>query len=189
MKKIPIIMWPILGILMLFAIVAFCLFKVPRFVDVSSQTSHWKPGESLKICDIKYSQDYEDGKGKWELKAKEGHFFDERQIVALKDVLLKLDSRNDTSFTVKGNTGDYCKESGEIILRGDVTGNSTNGYQIETSLLIYRQEDESVETDKPITVSGPFFQVKGDGLYLDLKRSIFTVKGDVLTTVTGGDFL
>jgi hypothetical protein len=70
-----------------------------------------------------------------------------------------------------------------------VIGSSTNGYQIETSLLIYKQKDESVETDKPIRVIGSFFQVRGDGLYIDLKEKIFTVKGDVFTTITNGDFL
>lgn len=189
MKKIPIIMWPIVGILGLLVIVALYLLKVPHSAKVSSRTSNWKPGESLKISDIKYSQDYERGEGKWELKAKEGRFFDKSQIVALRDVLLKLDSRDDTSFTIKGNEGDYCRESGEIVLRGDVQGRSTNGYQIETSLLIYRHKEESVETDRPIRVIGPFFQVKGDGLYIDLKGRTFKVKRNVLTTVTNGDFL
>jgi LPS export ABC transporter protein LptC len=188
MKKIPIIMWPIVGILVVLMVVAFYLFKVPHVVMVSSKTSSLIPGEILKICDIKYSQDNKDGEGKWELKAKEGHFFDKSQIVALKDVLLRLDSFEGTSFTIMGNEGDYLKESGQIILRGDVMGRSTNGYQIETSLLIYRQRDQSVETDKPIRVTGPFFQVRGDGLFIDLKKKTVTVKRDVCTTVTNEGF-
>jgi len=41
---------------------------------VSSKISSFIPGESLKISDIKYSQDYKNGEGKWELRAREGHF-------------------------------------------------------------------------------------------------------------------
>jgi LPS export ABC transporter protein LptC len=189
MKRTNIIMFPIIGILVLLMIVAFFLFKVPRLAMISSKLPDLIPGESLKINDIEYSQDYKNGEGKWELKAKEGHFFDKRQLVTLKDVTLRLDSFKENSFIIKGDEGDYLRETGEITLRGDVIGNSTNGYQIETSLLIYKQKDESVETDKPIRVIGPFFQVRGDGLYIDLKKKIFTVKGDVFTTITKGDFL
>ena len=182
------IMWPMMGILFLLMIVAFFLFKVPHLTMVTSKTSNLIPGESLKICDIKYSQDYKNGEGKWELKAKEGRILEKSQMVALKDVSLKLDSFEEASYTIRGNEGDYFKESGDIILRGDVTGRSTSGYQIETSVLIYSQKNESVETDKPIRVIGPFFYVEGVGLYIDLRKKTFTVKGNVFTIVMSGDF-
>jgi LPS export ABC transporter protein LptC len=184
MKKIPTIIWPIGGIFLLLMIAAFFLFKTPKLVTVSSTTSNLIPGESLKVSDIKYSQDYKNGEGKWELKAKEAHFFDETQLVALKDVLLTFDSFKRNSFTIKGNEGEYFRKTGKIILKGDVTGSSTNGYQIETGLLIYRPKDESMETDEPIRVIGPFFRVRGDGLYVDLKREKFMVKSNVCTTIT-----
>jgi LPS export ABC transporter protein LptC len=188
MRKIPKITWPIAGIVFLLMIAAFFLFKVPHLVMVSSTTSNLVPGESLKVSDVKYSQDYKNGEGKWELKAKEAHFLHKSQIVALKDVFLKLDSVEKNSFTIKGNEGDYFRESGKIILKGDVIGRSANGYQIETSLLIYRQKNESVETDQPIRVVGPFFRVEGDGLYIDLKTKKFMVKENVCTTVMGEVF-
>lgn len=184
MKKVPMVIWPVAGIFFLLIITAFFLFKVPHLIMVSPITSSLVPRESLKISDIKYSQDYKNDKGKWELKAKEARFFNKSQIVALKDVFLKLNSFKKTSFTIKGDEGDYFRESGEIILKGDVMGRSADGYQIETSLLIYRQKDESMETDKSIKIIGPFFEVDGDGLYVDLKRNKLKVKKNVFTTFT-----
>jgi len=188
MRKIPIIIWPVAGIGFLLMIAAFFLFKVPHLIMVSSETSNLISGESLKISDVKYIQDYKNGEGKWELRAKEAHFLDKSQIVALKDVFLESKSLKKNSFTLRGNEGDYYRESGKIILKGDVIGKSTNGYQIETSLLVYRQKNESVETEEPIRVIGPFFRVKGDGLHIDLKGKKFTVKRNVCTTITGGVF-
>jgi len=188
MKKVPVAAWPIVGIFFLLVIVAFFLFKVQHLGMVSLKTPHLTPGESLKISDIKYSQDYKDGGGKWELRAKEGHFFDNDQFMALKDVLLTLDSFNKTSYTIKGNEGNYFRKSGTIILKGDVLGRSATGYHIETSLLTYRQEDNEVETDEPIKIIGPFFQVKGDGLYIDLSKKKFMVKKNVCTTFNGEGF-
>ena len=187
-KKVPVAMWPIGGILFLLVIVTFFLFKTQQLGVVSSKIPHLIPGESLKISDIKYSQDYKDGGGKWELKAKEGHFFDNDQFMALKDVLLTLDSFNKTSYTIKGNEGNYFRKTGEIILKGEVLGRSATGYSIETSLLTYRQEDNEVETDEPIKIIGPFFQVKGDGLYIDLSKEKFMVKKNVYTTFNGEGF-
>ena len=187
-KKVPVAMWPIGGILFLLVIVTFFLFKTQQLGVVSSKIPHLIPGESLKISDIKYSQDYKDGGGKWELKAKEGHFFDNDQFMALKDVLLTLDSFNKTSYTIKGNEGNYFRKTGEIILKGEVLGRSATGYYIETSLLTYRQEDNEVETDEPIKIIGPFFQVKGDGLYIDLSKEKFMVKKNVYTTFNGEGF-
>jgi LPS export ABC transporter protein LptC len=188
MKKVPVAMWPIIGIFSLFIIVAFFLFKVQHLDMVSSKTPNLTPGESLKISDIKYSQDYKGGGGKWELRAKEGHFFNNDQFMALKDVLLTLDSFNKTSYTIKGNEGNYFRKNGKIILKGDVLGRSAAGYHIETNFLTYRQGDNEVETDEPVKIIGPFFQVKGDGLYIDLGRKKFVVKKNVCTIFNGEVF-
>lgn len=187
-KNIPVAMWPIGGIIFLLVIVGFFLLRVPHLGMVPSKISSLIPGESLKISDIRYSQDYKDGDGKWELIAKEGTFFDNDQILALKDVLLRLDSFKKTSYTIKGNQGDYFRKSGKIILKGDVLGSSTTGYQIQTNLLIYSQEENEVETDEHIKVIGPFFRVKGDGLYINLDEKKFMVKKNVCTTFTSGGF-
>jgi LPS export ABC transporter protein LptC len=186
MKKIPIIMWPIGGIFFLLLIAAFFVCKVPQLCMDASTASNLSSGESLKMCEISYNQDYKNGEGKWELKAKEGYFRNKTQTLTLKDVLLKLSPAQDTAFTIQGNEGDYYRERGEIIFRGEVTGRSADGYQIETSLLIYSEKDESVATDRSIKVIGPFFHVKGDSLFVDLARNTFTVRGNVCTTLNSG---
>ena len=185
MKRVPAVMWPIMGIFILLGIVVF-IFRVPHPGVVSQTGSALIPGESLKISDVKYEQDYENGQG-WELIAKEAHYFDATQTVSLKDVLLKLAPLRDNYYTIKGNEGDYCRKREEIVLKGDVVGTSTTGYQIETTRLVYRQGDESVVTDKPIRLTGPFFRVKGDGLCLDLKCDTFRVRENVHATIIGGD--
>jgi LPS export ABC transporter protein LptC len=186
MKRIPVIMWPIGGILFLLLIAAFFVCKVPQVCMQASTASNLSSGESLKMSEINYSQDYKNGEGKLELKAKEGYFLDKTQTLTLKDVSLTLDPARKTSFTIQGNEGDYHRERGEIVFRGAVTGSSADGYQIETSLLIYSEKDESVTTDRPIKVTGPFFHVKGHGLFIDLSRKTFAVRGNVRTTLKNG---
>ncbi|MFO8163169.1 MAG: LPS export ABC transporter periplasmic protein LptC [Thermodesulfobacteriota bacterium] len=188
MKKVPVVAWPVIGGFLLLIIVGVFLFKIPRLGKIPSKTSDLIPGESLKISDINYSQDYSNGEGKWNLKAKEGHFYDNNQILELTDVFLKLDTGNKNFYTIKGNKGHYWRESGKIVLKGNVLGRSATGYQIETSLLTFRQKDNEVETDDPIQIIGPFFRIKGTGLYIDLIKNKFTVKKDVCTTIIGEEF-
>lgn len=189
MKKAPLIIWPIVGIVFLLLITFAFLFNVPRLAMVSHEDTPLMPGTSLKVSDIEYSQDYRQGEGKWELKAKEASLFNKSQAVSLKDVSLKLDHSKYASYTIKGNECDYLREQDEIILKGDVVGSSDKGYKIETELLIYKPEKESVETDKPVMIVGPFFNIKGDGLYVDFKKERFMVKNNVCMTFSAKDVL
>ncbi|MFW6115261.1 MAG: hypothetical protein ACOC6E_03080, partial [Thermodesulfobacteriota bacterium] len=106
MKKIPVIMWPIAGITLVLLLVAAFISHSSNRPQVCTAGSALVPGESLAISEIKYDQDYEDGKG-WELIAKEAHFFDATQLVSLKNVLLTVKSPKDNSYKIKGNEGDY----------------------------------------------------------------------------------
>ena len=186
MKRVPVKAWPIGGIFLLLLAGAFFIFKVPQ-VDVESPApSGLKAGESLRLSEINYSQDYKNGERKWELRAKEGCFRNKDQMLILKDVSLRLDPAKTTSFTIKGNEGDYCRESGRIVLRGEVVRRSDDGYLLETDLLAFSEKEECIKTDSAISVSGPFFHVKGDGLVIDMRRKTFTVKGNVCTTFNHG---
>jgi len=69
-----------------------------------------------------------------------------------------------------------------------VSGKSGTGYHIETNLLTYRQKDNEVETDEPVKIIGPFFRVKGDGLYIDLSKKKFMVKKNVCTIFNSEGF-
>jgi len=186
MKKIRARLWPIGGIFFLLLIGAFFVCRVPHLDMESPVSSSLKTGESLRLSEINYSQDYRNGEKKWELRAKEGCFRNKNQMLSLKDVSLQLDPAKTTSFTIKGNEGDYYRESGKIVLRGEVVGRSDNGYLLETSLLAFSERNECVETDSGISVTGPFFHVKGDGLVIDLRRKTVTVKGNVCTTLDYG---
>jgi LPS export ABC transporter protein LptC len=188
MKKIPVIMWPIAGIILVLLLVAVFIIHKPNCPQVSTAKSTLVPGESLTMSGVRYDQDHEGGEG-WELIAKEAHFFDATQLVSLKDVLLTVTSPGDNSYQITGNEGDYCRKTEEIVLKGNVVGNASGRYQIETSQLTYKQKEDVVVTDKPVRMSGPFFQVEGDGLSVDLRSSKFTVLKNVSTTITGGGFL
>jgi LPS export ABC transporter protein LptC len=186
MKKIAVKIWPIGGICFLLLIGAFFVFKVPQGDIGSPVTTDLEAGESLRLSEINYSQDYRSGEKKWELRAKEGCFREGTQTLSLKAVSLQLNPAGRPSFTIKGNEGDYFRETGRIVLRGGVVGRSDDGYRIETSLLAFSEKEECVESTEATRVTGPFFYVRGDGLVIDLRRKTFSVKGNVCATFDYG---
>jgi len=186
MKRIAKKIWPIGGIFFLLLIGAFFVLKVPQGDRGSAVPTGLEAGESLRLSEINYSQDYRSGEKKWELRAEEGCFRDGTQTLSLKAVSLRIDPARRPSLAIKGNEGDYFRETGKIVLRGEVVGRSDDGYRIETSLLAFSEKEERVETDSAIRVTGPFFHVEGDGLVIDLRRKTFSVKGNVCTTLDYG---
>ncbi len=185
MKKFPMMSLPVAGIFALLALTGVFIFRAPEINGIYSRiSSDTGSGEGLKIKNVKYSQDSRDGRGKWKLEAREARVVEKNNTVTFKDVVLRLDSsKKNESFTIKGKEGAYFRKKGRIILKGNVRGQSDNGFSLKTSLLIYSQRDDTIKTDKVITISGPFFQIDGAGACIDLKRNKFMIKKDVQTRI------
>ena len=88
-----------------------------------------------------------------------------------------------------GTSGDYDKTSNEINLRGNLKGNTDNGYNIFTEHLLYKQKDSCLETEDPVKIEGPFFSIKGKGLQVNLERETIKVMTDVTTTIKGDSLI
>lgn len=175
--------WPLLGLGLLLASIAIYLVRsgkeliqVPFLKDVMS-------GEGIKLKDIQYSQDDPDKGLKWVLDAREVSFSEDRKALFFYDFHLRLEPENRPFFELKGNRGDYSRDSGTINLWGDLDGLSGNGYRIVTEHLMINEKSRQVSTEKPVKISGPFFTVAGRGLFVDLEQESFQVLSDVTTVI------
>jgi len=188
MKKIPVVLWPIGGICFLLALFAFFFVNRVNVTTLPSKIQKVMPKESLKISDIDFRQDYNDGQEKWNLKAKEASFSKKTNAISLRHVLLTIRNSDKNLFTVEGREGNYLKDRGEIQLKGDVIGKSLSGYQINTEQLHYNQKNESVETKNHVKITGPFFKILGDDLLADIKGEKITIRGNIHATFLTGAF-
>lgn len=183
MKKIPAVLWPISGICFLLILSAFFLFNRTYLSTIPSETHRHISKGSLKISDINFSQDCNDGQEKWNLKAKEASFSEKNNTVLLRHALLTIDNSGEDLFMIKGKEGSYLKGEGKITLKGDVQGKSLSGYQMHTKQLDYNQEKELVKTNDHVKITGPSFEIVADGLFFNIKEKRFVIKGNVCTTV------
>jgi LPS export ABC transporter protein LptC len=183
MKSSLLRQWPLIGLGLVLAAVAFYLVRSgkefiqgPLFMEAMS-------GEGVKLRDIQYSQDDPDKELKWVLNAGEVRFSEDRKSIFFKDFHLKVIPENRPFFELKGNKGDYSRDSGEINLWGDLEGFSGNGYRIVTEHLMINERLGHVSTEEPVKIFGPFFSVSGKGLLMDLEKESAKVLSDVTTTI------
>lgn len=184
MKKVIKRHWPLLGVCILIMVVAFFLIKPDtEVVQEPTENDGVLTEEGLKLEDVHYTQE-DDEKGlKWVLDAKEVTFSDDRRFIKFNAFRLEVEPRDKPSFRLQGNRGDYSRDSGKMNLWGDVEGFSGDKYRISTEYLLIDEKGEDLSTDKPVFVTGPFFEVRGRGLFIDLKKETFKVLSNVKTTV------
>lgn len=122
----------------------------------------------------------------WQLTAGEGKYYRKGGFVILKDVKVIFHSKQGKTYTLKGREGRYYEKTGDVKLSGGVVGLSDDGYRILTESLLYRSNEGLIETDKKVTIEGPDMVGEGIGLWVDVNKSLFSLKRSVRTSISPG---
>ena len=122
---------------------------------------------------------------KWVLDASEASSSLAGNHISFKNFSLKLEPENRPVIELTGISGDYNKALSEINLSGGVVVKSNNGYSVITEDLQYKQKEGILMTDKPVKITGPYFSVDGQGLYIDLNKEILSITSKVTTLIKG----
>jgi LPS export ABC transporter protein LptC len=176
--------WPLLGLGALLLIVAFYLAKSGKeLVKTTALLKDMVSGEGLKLKDIHYRQDDPEDKVKWVLDAEEVQFSEDKKTIKFYDFDLKVDPEGRPGFKLSGKRGNYSKDSKTIELWGELKGFYGDNYQIFTEHLLVSDNLNRLSTEKPVKISGPFFTVKGRGLFADLSDETIKIMSGVTTTL------
>jgi LPS export ABC transporter protein LptC len=183
MLKIPLKYLPIIGIALIFAVIAFFLIKAdhkgieaPLLTDLISE-------EGLNLKNIHYIQDNPEKGARWVLDADEVKFSKDRKHISFNKFRLKLEPENDLSMELVGKSGDYNQVSNEINLRGGLEGYTSSGYRIKTEQILFKQKEGYLKTDETVRLIGPFFTLEGRGLIVNLNRETLKILSDVHTKI------
>ena len=171
--------WPLIGLGLMLASVAFYLLKSGKELIHEPLVKAIISGGGVKLKDIQYVQDDPDKGLKWVLDAREVRLSEDKK--SIHDFHLKVEPQNRPFFKLKGSRGDYSRDTGEINLWGNLEGFSDNGYKILTDHLLISETSGHVSTDKPVKIFGPFFSVTGQGLFVDLVKERLQILSDVVT--------
>jgi len=154
-----------------------------ELVKTASILKDMGSGEGLKLKDIHYRQDDPEDKVKWVLDAREVQISEDKRMIRFYDFYLRLEPEGKPGFKLSGKRGNYSKDSEKIELWGDVEGSYGAKYQIATDYLLVSDHLERLSTDRPVSISGPFFDVKGEGLLADMTNETIRILSNVTTTL------
>ena len=180
---------PVLGIIVLLVVIGFFLIKA-GYKDVEGEILTELPAkEGLRLENIQFIQDNPDEGARWILDANEVMMSKDRQHMSFNRFHLKVEPENNFMIDLVGSSGDYDRTADEINLRGDLEGNTENGYRISTDHVLFRQKEGNLSADGPVEINGPFFSVTGRGLRINLEKETIRILSDIRTFIKKGSLV
>lgn len=139
-----------------------------------------------KMIGVHLVENSNNAKG-WELHADEATGSTEEQWV-LKKVKVEFFSENQSSYVVSGDIGEIDGKSKNMIIRGQVITQSSNGYQFVTNDLTYSAAEKKLKTDDVVKMlgpedkNGPGFTLNGQGFLIDIEKNKMFIQSNVEAT-------
>ena len=132
--------------------------------------------EGLNLQEASYS--HETDEMKWNIDAAKVQFSRDQQNINFTDFLLTISSKNRSPFRVRGENAFYDRTSGTIYMSGNVTGESDDGYKLETDRVSVNEQTKEMKSDAFVKITGPFFTVTGSGFEGQLAQQRFRIMSE-----------
>lgn len=131
----------------------------------------------------------------WELHADEASGSSE-ELWVLKKVKVEFFNENESSFVVSGDIGEINGQTKNMVIRGQVVTQSSNGYQFETNDLNYVASDKKLISESLVRMLGPDdkngagFKLTGQGFKIDLTTNKMYIESNIEAskTIDGKNF-
>lgn len=123
----------------------------------------------------------------WELFANEATGTADSQWV-LKNVKVQFFSENKSSFVVTGEVGEIDGATKDMMIRGNVTTSSSNGYSFKTDTLRYTAKQKKMTSVDKVLMEGPpdsggkGFKLTGEKLLVDITTNKMSILDNVVAT-------
>ncbi len=129
----------------------------------------------------------EDGRVQWEVEALKAESRESEQHVLLKRVQVRLFGKAGQNMELEADEGTINTASGDFDLRNEdelIAIALVNGYTILTPHVHWVDAEQTISTDRPVTIHGPGLIITGNGLVAELKTEKLGVLDDVHVHIT-----
>lgn len=146
-----------------------------------------KTGAPIKMKDYRLKET--DGmKLTWMLDADMAEIYNTKNIIQFFGIKTRVNTNDlkGTYYDISASKGVYYTDTSKIVMNGDVSIDTSNGYTFSTDAVLYDAKTKNVNTDFKVTAFGPKKSkepifVEGVGLLGDINKGIFSISKDVKT--------
>lgn len=152
-------------------------------IKAMAESTRKKDAVEQKMLGVHYVESNSAQKG-WELFANEASGTTDSQWI-LKIVKVQFFTNENASFMVTGQVGEVDGTTRDMLVRGQVTTTSSNGYSFKTDSLRYvarfkqMTSSDAVEMTGPPDAKGSGFKLNGVGLLVDIQKNKMTILDQV----------
>ena len=125
--------------------------------------------------------------GKSVLRAARGFGVRNTSQLKLEKVEVQTEALGEKLAAISAETCIVPADSRVLELSGNVVAQTPEGYLLETTHINYNWDLYEADTDAPVQLSGPGFDVRGDGAHMDWKEQVITIHRNVTATLVPGD--
>ena len=131
----------------------------------------------------------DEGRVQWEVEAQKAESRESEQHVLLKQVQVRLfdEEGQGQEMQLQAEEGTINTASGDFDLRNQeelIAIELANGYTILTPHMHWVDAEQTISTDRPVTIHGPGLIITGIGLIAELKTETLGVLDDVHVQLT-----
>ena len=175
--------WPVAGIAIILIIIGFYLLKSGSEIIGEFNIGSIGQEGGLKLENIHYVQDNPDEGIKWMLDAGKVKFTDDNRFISFDNFELNLSPDYESNIRLIGDSGNFDRKLKKLELKGSLKGFTNDGYSITTEHIIFKQDEGLLSSDESVDLAGPFINVKGRGLQLDIGKMNLKILSDVTTII------
>lgn len=141
-------------------------------------------GAEMRLEKIRFVED-KHGQKTWELEAQSVQKYQDQNLMVLQDVKLTYYAKEGRTFLITGKQGKVYQDSKNVDLEGDVVLTSSDGYQLKTNSLTYRNLEKTVSTPDPVEIEGEQVRLTGKGMLVNMEDKTFKIQSQVKTHLKG----
>ena len=123
-----------------------------------------------------------DGKKEWSLDAESVRYQQANNKAILQGVSVTFFFKNGETVNLTGNEGIFYTDTKNMKISGDVVVKS-GANELKTDMLSYHHENQTVSTDKPVTLVGEGVRLTGNNMTFSFVNNEVEVWGDVETFI------
>lgn len=146
------------------------LADLPKNIDLSLQKVH--------------HTNTKEGTLQWDLVARKVDYYNDTGIVRFAGPEMTLDSGSrNGKFTIKADTADYRKKTGDVKLQGNVSATSESGMKFSTGHIEYVSDRSLITTDDRVLLEDGGLSVQGTGMEIRVEAKKLRVLRDVSAVI------